>query len=324
MKKILLWTLLSVFVFTGCQSVSPEDVGNITGSSGESEDPAPQIPPTYVADELFTPFQEIDQSLPDYACSGTYYKLEITPTAYDADAIMDYLLPEADKGRAKRDKQGYYSVKTGKVTHTWGSFTWDTGFDNFIYRRNAADLDRTLTEQEALGCSDAFVRHMGYQVAENPEFVEGEDGSRSVYYHFAYEGVPILGNFSYTMENNEPAYGEYIEVTMDKNGITRVFLRHLYDVGAVLEEYPAEKLMDRSRLEAVINRALEERFEFRPWGKWSFWVKEIELVYILAREEEKWVLIPVFRVRCVEADDGEEEEVDVIKLFDAVSGEMYK
>ncbi len=62
--------MLCFFTVTGCQKGGNSDLGkNTAGSSGESEFPTSQ------ADAKF---------LPNYECSGTYYKLEITPTVYDA------------------------------------------------------------------------------------------------------------------------------------------------------------------------------------------------------------------------------------------------
>ena len=330
MKKILLWMMLSVLIFTGCQGGNPDSAENPVGSGGGSKTPTSKTSGT---DETSQSPQEADHALPDYVCSGTYYKLEIVPVIYDVDAVMDYLLPGVDRSRAQLNGRGEYAIENNNVPYTWGSFTLDTGFQSFSYSRDDVDLSRVMTEQEARGCSDAFIRHMGYQVAENSEFSE-YGGSCSVSYYFEYEGVPILEKGSYTMPNGEPVHGEYIDVLMDARGILSVGLVRLYDVTAVLEEYPAEELISRSQLEEVINLAMtasaQFSHDFDPSHEYDFRVKKIELIYIPAQEKEKWVLIPAFRATIADLVDGEEviyEEIgtgiDHIMLSDALSGYVH-
>ena len=331
MKQILLWMMLAVLILTGCQGGNSDPAENPAESGGGSKTPISQTSGT---DETSQSPQEADHALPDYVCSGTYYKLEIVPVVYDVDAVMDYLLPGIDRSRAQLNGRGEYAIENNNITYTWGSFTLDTGFQNFSYFRDDVDLSRVMTEQEARGCSDAFVRHMGYPVAENSEFKE-HDGLCSVYYRFEYEGVPILGNESYTMPNNEPVHGEYVYVTMDARGILSVWLMEFYDVTAVLEEYPAEELISRSQLEEVINLAMtasaQFSHDFDPSHEYDFRVKKIELIYIPAQENETWVLIPAFRATIADLVDGEEviikelgTAIDRIIRIDARSGYKYK
>lgn len=295
--------MLCFFTFTGCPKGGNSDLGkNTAGSRGESEFPTSQ------ADDKF---------LPDYECSGMYYKLEITPTVYDVDAILGYLMPEFDKSRARQDKRGYYSIEIDNITHTWR-----LPANEFLYSREDHDFSRMLTEKEARGYSDDFIKHFGYQVAENSKLVEGEDRPCGVYYYFEYEGVPILEE------------GEFIYIYMDGSGILSVWLSNLYDVTAVLEEYPAEELISSSQLEDIIKDTRDGWFKHRePGHEYSYRVKEIELIYIPVQEKEKWVLLPAFRVKTVDLIDGEVDLMDIdgeavelpyINIFDAVSGYKYQ
>ena len=314
MKKILIWMMLAVLTFTGCQkSDNTDQKESLAEGSGESENPTSQPP------------QEADHTLPDYVCSGTYYKLEVTPVVYDADAIMDYLLPGVDRSRAQRNEQGYYSIEIDNDTPYWGLFTRDSGFSNFGYHKSVFDFSRKLTEQEALGYSDAFIRHFGYQVADNPEFEEHDEGPCSVYYYFEYEGVPILEKGSYYLGNDQDAWGEYIDVTMDGNGIASVSLMNLYDVTSVLEEYPAEELISSSQLGEIIHFSKTSFYQQLPQDvEHDYRVNEIELIYIPAREKEKWVFLPAFRVRCASLEDGEVISEAGYMLIDALSGYVYR
>ena len=320
-KKPQFWMVAAAIA--GCAAVAVCFLTNpLNQVSAQEAGPLDNGDPESTTSLTFQPSQDTKPSLPDYVCSGTYYKLEITPAVYDADAIMDYLMPEIDRSRAQKEKRGGYSVEADNVKHTWGTFAWDSGFYNFSYLRDA-DLSRTLTEQEALACSDAFIKHMGYQVAGNPAFEQREDAPCSAYYYFEYEGVPILGDISYNMGKNEFAYGEYIEVTMDGSGIMRVFLSHLYDVGAVLAEYPAEELIGRDQLENIVNPELKTRTRIRH-HKSGFRVDEIKLVYLPWQEGRTWVLRPAFCVRYTSLQDGKVTSESGIMLVDAVSGDVYK
>lgn len=317
--------VLCLFTFTGCQKSGNSDQGeNTAGDNRESEFPTSQSSQSS---------QSEDKSLPDYACSGTYYKLEMTPTVYDVDAILEYLMPGTDRSRARQDERGYYSIEIDNITHTWYLSAADSEHNNFFYYGEDFDFSRMPTEQEARACSDDFIKHFGYQVAENSEFVEREDGPCSVYYRLEYEGVRILGKDSYSI-NKEPVHGEYIDITMGGNGILSLSLSNLYDVTAVLEEYPAEELISSSQLDDIINLAMNALFQdLDPKHEYSYQVKEIELIYIPVQEKEKWVLLPAFRVSCVQLTDGEVDLMDIdgeavevpwIKIIDAVSGYVYR
>lgn len=338
MKKKLLWMMLFCLMFTGCQKSGNPDPTEITaGNDRESESPTSASTETSEpTDPTETPEspQDADQSLPDYACSGTYYKLEIKPAVYDVDAIMKYLMPGIDRSRAQRDERGAYSIEIDNITHVWGSYTGEIGFNNFDYHKNIPDLSRIPTEQEARTYSDDLIQYLNYQVAENPELIQRENGPSSVCYYFEYEGVPILGNSNYTMGNGEIARGEYILVSMDGGGICHVNLSGLYDVTAVLEEYPAEELISSSQLDDIINFAINAIFQQfgDPRHEYGFRVKEINLIYIPAQEKEKWMLLPAFCVRYVKLVDGEVEQMDMDgevvtieskMLIDAVSGYVY-
>ena len=293
MRKIVSWILLSVLIFSGCASQPSQDAGS---------------------------------ALPDYTCSGTYYKLEIAPLVYDEDVIMDYLLPGIDRSNARRNERGQSSMSVDNNMHYWGSYAFGSEFSDFKYNKGVLDLSRAMTEQEALACSGDFIRHIGYQVAENPEFEEHDEGPDSVYYCLTYEGVPILGRCNYYMENGEFALGEYIEVMMDGSGIAGVAMRNLYDVTAVLEEYPAEALISKSRLEEVVDysRYGDPKYRWIPRVKYDYQTNGVELIYIPVLEEEKWVLLPAF---CVSYSKLRGEKViDEARymLIDAVSGYVYQ
>lgn len=327
MKRILLWMmlLLCLLAFTGCQnSGNPIPTETPAGNDGESENPDSQ--PTEESQPSQTD-QAAGHSLPDYVCAGTYYKLEVTPVVYDVEAIMEYLMPGIDRSRAQSDEWGRYSMEIDNITHTWGSFTVDSGFNNFVYYKNVPDLSRMLTEQEARAYSDDFIMYMGYKVAEDPEFEERENGPCSIYYYFEYEGVPILGNSNYNMGNDEFAQGEYIDVAIDGGGVLRVGMTHLYDVTAVLEEYPDEELISRDQLADIINLKREASIAFsEAWDsghEYGFRTDEVELIYIPAQENEKWVLQPAFRVRYSTLEDGEVRNEAGVMLIDALSGYVY-
>ncbi len=316
---------LCFFTFTGCQkSGNSDQEENTAGDNRESE---------FLTLQPSQTSQSEDKSLPDYACSGTYYKLEMTPAVYDADAILEYLMPGIDRSRAQQDERGYYSIEIDNITHTWSLPAADSEYNTFSYSREDLDFSRMLTEQEARACSDDFIKHFGYQVAENSEFVERENGPCSVYYRLEYEGVLILGNESYTI-NQEPVHGEYIDVMMDGSGILSVRMINLYNVTAVLEEYPAEELISSSQLDDIINLAMNASFQILdPKHEYSYRVKDIELIYIPAQEKEKWVLLPAFHVSYVQLTDGEVDLMDIdgeavetpgIKIIDAVSGYVYR
>ena len=327
MKKVLLGAMLLMCLLacTGCQnSGSPVPTETPAGNEGESENPASQPSEESQASQMP---QDADHSLPDYECAGTYYKLEVTPVVYDVEAIMEYLMPGVDRSRAQSDEWGRYSMKIDNVTYTWGSFTVDSGFHNFDYHKNVPDLSRIPTEQEARAYSDDFIRYMGYKVAEDPEFEERENGPCSIYYYFEYEGVPVLGNSNYTMGNGEFAYGEYIEVAVDGGGILKAGMTNLYDVAAVLEEYSDEELISRDQLADIINLKREARIasseDWDPGHEYGFRTDEIELIYIPAQENEKWVFLPAFRVRYSELKDGEVTSDAGVMLIDALSGYVY-
>ena len=323
MKKILLWMLMSVLIFTGCQKSGKPDYAETTvGSGGGSEGPTSK---TLETTETSQSSQDTDHALPDYVCSGRYYKLEVTPTIYDTETILKYLIPGFDKSRVQQDGKKY-SIEIGHLKHIW-----ILGEDNFLYFNDSA-MGRMLTEKEALADSNDLVKQIGFEAAENPGIRKEEDGSYTIQYSFQYEGVPILGNGSIDLKNGDEngfAYGEYIEVSVNGNGIREVYLNHLYDLAAVLGEYQAEELISRNELSSIINFAMDlHRRDMMEWAKregreFSLRVEEIELIYIPWQEKGKWVLLPAFSVRWVPRIDGVAYEPEPM-LIDAVSGYVYR
>lgn len=332
MKKILLLLVTCALLFVGCQKngnsdseYSPRDTGvsGFLNSQSSEASEASQEPP------------RDNHSLPDYNFSGTYYKLEVTPAVYDEDALLDYLIPGVDKSRAQKDnRNNYYSIEIDDIKHSWI-------YENnvFSYIKDDHTPDPAMTGEQALATADAFVKQSGFQVADNPEISKLEDGNYSVTYTFQYEGLPILGNDSINLKNgdeeNDSAWGECIKITVSGKGIFSVFLSHLCDVTAVMEEYPQEKLLGKEQLESVIYLAMTSFYQDLPQDvEYDYRLEDIELLYIPWQENGKWVLIPAFRISSVGLENGEvvyTEQYDGtmgvtkhIMIVDAVTGYVYK
>lgn len=308
MKKILLLLAACAFLVTGCQKGGNKESG--TGDTGKSD---------------FRTFQD-GGSLPDYDCSETYYKLEVTSTVYDVEPILNYLIPGFDKSRVQQ-KGDDYSIEIDGIKHYWS-----IGKKYFTYSKDSPP-EGALAEKEALAYSDDFVKQVGFELAENPDIWKIENGNYTIRYTFEYEGVPILGNSSIDLKNGDEedgfAHGEFVEISVNRNGIQGVYLSHLYDPAAILEEYRQEELISRDQLDSIINVAMNSvRQSMTEWSKregkeFGTRIEEIELIYIPWQEKEKWVFLPAFSVRWVPLMDGVAGEPEPM-LIDAVSGYVYR
>lgn len=310
MKKIILLLAACIFMITGCQKNGNSDsTENTAGDSRESGYPSSQSSPS----------------------SPTYYKLEVTPTVYDVDSVLNYLMPGYDKSRVQKEGDDY-SIEIDGIKHNWRF-----GKNYFTYYSKDSTPEGALTEEEALAYSDDFVEQFGYDVAENPEIWKNEDGNYIIRYTFQYEGVPILGNDGgIDLKNGDEedgfAHGEFVEISVNGNGIRNLSLDHLYDPAAVLEEYRQEEFISRDQLDSIIKAAMNSvRQSMTEWSKregkeFDTRIEEIELIYIPWQEKGKWVLLPAFSVRWVPLMDGVAGgagEPDPM-LIDAVSGYVYR
>lgn len=318
MKKVLLLFAVCVFLATGCQTNGKPDAED----TGQSD---------------FLTFQAADKSLPDYELSGPYYKMEMIPAVYDVEFILDCLMPEYDKSRVQRDGEEY-SIEIDGIKHIWYLYKSGSDCQGFRYY-NKSSQKRALTREEALACSDAFIKQAGFQVAEHAGILEQEHGDwedttfYDIIYTFQYEGVPIFGKGTINLKNGDEngfTYGKYIGISVNESGIWSVDLVNLFNPGAVLEEYQPEDLISKNQLENVVDLAQTTFYQdFPDSERRSYRVESVELIYIPWLEKGKWVLLPAFSVKYITRyvnDKGEIEESEDLKpmLIDAVSGYVYR
>ena len=125
-------------------------------------------------------------------------------------------------------------------------------------------------------------------------------------------------------EEDGMARGPYIEVWVNGNGITNMYLHHLVDVQGVLEEYQAEEdLVSPSRLTATIETALqiqEEQLEKNSDMDYRYDATEIKLVYYPYEERGKQILLPAFQVNGIVWENENTLWDGELMLLDAVSG----
>ncbi len=318
MKKLLVLFPIFFLFLSGCQRsgnlssgftennpFSQEASGSESADSGQGEEQTKSIP------------------LPEYDYSGTYYKLEVAPASYDTDAILRYLIPGFDQGTVQQtdNVEGTnYSIEIDGVTHTWVF-----GKEIFRYHNDLA-FGEGLTEEEALAKGQDFIENNGFEVAEHPLIRKEGNGRYAINYFFQYEGISVLGD-AIDLKNGEEdgmARGPYIEVWVNGNGITNMYLHHLVDVQGVLEEYQAEEdLVSPSRLTATIETALqiqEEQLEKNSDMDYRYDATEIKLVYYPYEERGKQILLPAFQVNGIVWENENTLWDGELMLLDAVSG----
>ncbi len=315
MKKICLLAALCALFLNGCEQSQRPSSDFSEGIEPDAKEPEqPQ-------------FQAESSSLPKDESSDTYYKLETAPAVFDEGAILKYLIPGYDESMVQQvdvDGSKEYSVEVDGVTHTWY-----IGEGNFHYINSLA-LGGELTEAEALAQSDAFVRHQGFDVAENPSIYDWGDGEYLVEYGLLYEGVPILGEGGiYMKDDDDFINASYIQIYVNGSGIHSVSLCDLLECAEVLEEYQREEdLLSPSKLDAIISMA--QKVQEERWAEGGdechIKVTEIQLLYIPYEEKGKRILMPAFRVMGLSLMDGESEESGEVGmelwLIDAVTGRV--
>ena len=313
MKKILYLLTLTLLFLNGCAQS-----GNSSSVSQESEEQG--------AEDVNQPESQADNiSLPEYDCSGDYYKLAITPAALDETNLLNYLIPDFDEGMVQQSDSAEsmeYSVEMDGVMHTWLP-----GENTFLYFNDSVSSG-SMTEEEAVSYGSGFVEHFGFDVAENP-LIQLRGDEYEISYGFQYEGVPLLNDGGIDLMNGEEdgmAYCPSIQISVNENGIRSVFLAHLFDGSGVLEEYQGvEDFLDSERLNTIIKTALN--VQAKQWKEagfdYEYEVKEINVLYIPYEENGRQVVLPAFQVNGIIKADGVAGEGELL-LLDAVSGRMVR
>ena len=323
MKKTLLLCGLALLFLNGCTKNS-NPVSDSTPNSPSSQESS-DIGFGDLGEEASTK----SASLPKDDSSGTYYKLETAPTVFDEGAILNYLtylMPEYDESMVQqvdKERGKEYSVEVDGVTHTWY-----IGEGFFEYRNDLAP-GGGLTEAEALAQSDEFMKHHGFDVAEDPWIFKYESGVYAVHYWLQYEGVPILGDGGIDLPGDDDASfidAPYIGIYVDGNGFHNVRLSNLLECTKVLEEYQGEEaLLSPGKLDAIISMAQkvwEESGEEEGDDRHTE-VTEIQFLYIPYEEQGKRILMPAFRVMGLSTLDGEGGEMEIeLWVIDAVTGRV--
>ena len=322
MKKLLaLFTIFFLFL-SGCEQNSNSSSDFRENGSSPAGTPEMGTGDGGLSESLIESI-----SLPEYDCSGTYYKLEVVPASYDTDAILKHLIPGFDEGMVQQtdNMEGTdYSIEADGVTHTWYF-----GEDSFHYHNDLA-FGEELTEEEALAKGQDLIAYSGFDVAEHPQIRKETDGSYAIEFFFQHEGIPINRD-SINLWNNEEdgmAQGPYIEVWVNGNGITSVLLSHLVDIQGVLEEYQGEEdFVSPSRLTGTISIALqiwEEQLEEKSDSDYRYNLTEIKLVYIPYEEQGRQIFLPAFQVNGITWENETVLWEGELLMIDAVSGRKVR
>lgn len=319
MKKTLLLCSLVLLFLNGCTKNS-NPVSDSTQNSPSSQESS-----DIGSGDLGEEASKESASLPKYDSSGTCYKMETAPAVFDEEAILNYLtylIPEYDESMVQQvdvDWGKEYSLEVDGVTHKW-----DIGEGYFEYWNDLAPGGE-LTEAEALAQSDEFVKHHGFDVAEDPWIFKYESGGYAVHYWLQYEGVPILGDGGIDLPGDDDESfinAPCIQIWVDGNGFHNVGWSNLLECTKVLEEYQGEEdLLSPGKLDAIISmaqKAEDERWEEDGYEHHTE-VTEIQFLYIPYEEQGKRILMPAFRVMGLSGGSEIEAELWVI---DAVTGRV--